>query len=373
MNVSSSRHRSRSPAPLRSGLSAALGLACFLVFNASGADAEGPVPLTTQHVDLRIRYRPDVQPVLDIVATDEDRHPPVDHRSTNVLLMVAESGRLELPGDLPPLGAAGDSLWVLPSSQKEGMLYLGLSAEGNPAGVFEGPLGMELVDVRGPGHFFLWQADLGGLTFWMNSRDGIDPSDRYDQLVGGHSHLDWGFSTSGVYRLTFRATGRRLGETTNVVGDPTEFTFHVLPLPVDDKGPFGLWQERHWPGVTDPVVVGPEADPDGDGIPNLWEYGAGLSPVVAGGRDAARIVLERAEAGGPPGWVLRVPRAKEATDLVYRVASGSAAQGPWKPLDLRPRLVEGNGATDLVEFDIPASETSSLMFLRVEASLEDQE
>ena len=373
MNAFSSRHRDRSPGWPRSGFLTALGLSWFLAFTASGADAEGPVALTTQHVDLRIRYRPDVQPVLDIVATDEDRRPPVDHRSTDVVLMVAESGRLELPGDLPPLGTAGAPLWVLPSSQKEGMLYLGLSAEGNPAGVFEGPLGLELVDVRGPGHFFLWQADLGGLTFWMNSRDGVDPGDRYDQLVGGHSHLDWGFSTTGVYRLTFRATGRRLGETTNVVGDPTEFTFHVLPLPVDDKGPFGVWQERHWPGVTDSVVVGPEADPDGDGIPNLWEYGVGQSPVAAGGRDAVRIVLERAVAGGPPGWVLRVLRAKEATDLVYRAVSGGAVDGPWKRLDLVPRVVTGNGATDFVEFDIPASETSSLMFLRVEASLEDQE
>jgi len=72
---------------------------------------------------------------------------------------------------------------------------------------------------------------------------------------------------------------------------------------------------------------------------------------------------------------LRVPRAKEATDVVYRPFSASSILGPWKPWDLPSTLREGAGSVDVVEFEfeIPAPGSSSLMFLRVEASLRVQE
>ncbi|MHB9005726.1 MAG: TIGR03769 domain-containing protein, partial [Limisphaerales bacterium] len=85
--------------------------------------------------------------------------------------------------------------------------------------------------VEGPGHFILYQADLGGLNLRMDSRDGIDDRDRTDLIVGSHEHLNWAFTTNGIYRLTFQAAGRRVGESTNIVGADTTLVFHVLPLP----------------------------------------------------------------------------------------------------------------------------------------------
>lgn len=340
----------------------------------SVAQTAEPVLLTTQHVDLRIRYRPEVVPVLDIVATDDDARPARDLASTNCILVVAETTRLELPADIPPLGVAGDSVWVLPSSQREGTLYLGLSAEGNPTGVFDGPLALRLVGVEGPGHFFLWQAELGALRFWMNSRDGFGDEDVFGQLVGGHSHLDWGFSTSGVYRLTFQAEARRRGESTNVVSDPIPFTFHVLPLPPESLTPYQSWQKQHWPEGSGNPLAAPDKDPDGDGLVNVWEYAFDRLPT-------------NAEPGVPPGlnwtrpgvgasaadWSLSMMRSKAATDLEYRLERATGPRGPWLR-DSTPAVTEpGVNGMETVRWRISGSPAGGAAgFYRLLAELKDQ-
>lgn len=345
-------------------------VACFTTDPARGAD---PVVLTSEHVDIRIRYRPEAVPALDIVATNEDARPPVDHASTNCVLQVAESSRLELPADLPPLGTAGDPIWVLPASQKEGILYLGMSGEGNPFGLFEAALEMRLLAVDGPGHFFLWQAELGGLQFWMNSRDGLGTDDVFRQAVGGHSHFDWGFSTSGVYRLTFQAVARRLGETTNLVSDPAVFTFHVHPLPAVTLSPFQQWQARQWPGEKNPAILSPTSDPDGDGLVNLWEYALGSSPITPGPSPFDGPSVSLTGTGAATRAAVRIPRAAEATDLEYRVWSAENVRGPWVLRDLVSKISPGSGQGVVVTFRDPeAVAPRTAFFYRVDAQLKNQ-
>ena len=333
-----------------------------------------PVMLTTQHVDLRIRYRQEAQPVLDIVATDEDARPARDHAATNCVLLVAEAGRLELPSDIPPLGSAGDSLWILPASQREGMLYLGMSAEGNPLGVFDGPMAMRLLSVEGPGHFFLWQAELGGLRFWMNSRDGFGDDDVFTQSVGGHSHFDWGFSTSGVYRIIFQAEARRLGESTNVVSDPIAFTFHVLPLPPELSSPFQAWQKQHWPEGPGSPLAAPDKDPDGDGLVNLWEYALARSPTTADPGAPPGLTWARTGGGASAAeWSLSMARSKAATDLEFRLERAPDPRGPWVR-DSIPAVIEPavNGV-ETVRWRISGSPAGGAAgFYRLLAELKDQ-
>lgn len=52
----------------------------------------------------------------------------------------------------------------------------------------------------------------------------------------------------------------------------------IIPAP----GPeiFGKWQMIHWPGNTDIQTIGPEADPDHDGVNNLLEWALHLDPVT---------------------------------------------------------------------------------------------
>jgi len=47
------------------------------------------------------------------------------------------------------------------------------------------------------------------------------------------------------------------------------------------ESPFDTWRKEHFPDALDnPDISGPDADPDGDGIPNLMEYAMGLDPNV---------------------------------------------------------------------------------------------
>ncbi|HMO64899.1 MAG TPA: choice-of-anchor M domain-containing protein [Verrucomicrobiota bacterium] len=318
--------------PSRRRWLAAWGIALG-AFPASAPVETNRVFLSTEHVDLRVDYSPARTNALTLFVRDEDRS--VDHPPEAAVLMVDGAAELSLPMDLPPLGQAGDPLWVLPASQDPNLLYLGLSAERNPAGVFDGPLMVRLVGLDGPGHFFLWQnTPAGDFVFRMNTRDGVDPGDAAELPVGSHTHFNWGFTTNGIYRLTFQAEGRRLGETTNLFSGPTVFTFHVRPLP---PSPFQQWQERHWPGETDVAVIGPAGDPDGDGHLNLWEYVQGMPPTNAFPTfgPQPQIVLTT----NPPVLAaVNFPTLGLPPDVAFCLWTADELPGPWTPRAVTPVL-----------------------------------
>ncbi len=227
-SVSAVAHARRLLAPWGvrvAGLLVAVNLASSL-FSAESANL---ATVVEEHCDLRILYHPAESSALSIVLHDEDHG--IAYRTNEVVLVVAESARTPLPPGTP-FGEEGDDFWLLAQGQASDLLYLGISAEGIPLGAFSGPMNLRLVGVAGPGDFFAWQAeDVGGLNIRMNSRDGIGEDDRTTPIVGSHEHMNWGFTTNGVYRITFQADGQRVGEATNVVSEPSTFTFHVLPLP----------------------------------------------------------------------------------------------------------------------------------------------
>jgi len=209
---------------------------CFLlVLGALGTGwgqsvQEAPVAeVVTEHCDFLIQYDPAASVPLSIVLRDEDRRR--NYRTNEVRLVAAETARLALPPGTP-FGGEGDPVWVLPQSQDPNLLYLGFSAERIPSGVFSRPFNFRLVSVEGPGHFFAWQAtEFGSLSVRMNTRDGIGEDDKTTPIIGSHEHFNWGFTSNGLYRVTFQVDGRRVGESTNLVSEPSTFDFHVLPLP----------------------------------------------------------------------------------------------------------------------------------------------
>lgn len=121
-------------------------------------------------------------------------------------------------------------------------------------------------------NFSLWQ-DQGGPIVWMATSDGIDARDLFYLEENAHDHLNFGFSSLGVYRIAFQPSAilESTGET--VEGTPQEVTFTI--------GTKATWLASHYAGddlVTD-SVSGDESDSDGDGIPLLLEYAFNLDPT----------------------------------------------------------------------------------------------
>jgi surface-anchored protein len=318
---------------------------------------ETKAELTRQHVDLRMVYQPEATNLLALVLRDGDSNRT--YQAEEAILIVAEEARLLLPPGTP-FGQGGDPLWILPQSQDPNLLYLGTDAGLVPQGVFTGPLNLQLMAVQGPGHFFLWQAEeFGGLNVRMNSADGITEDDRTAPLAASHEHFNWGFSTSGVYRLTFQLSGQRLGETTNVFSPETTFTFHVFPLP--DLTPFELWQQIHWPAGAPDDIQGPAADPDRDGIANAMEYFLGLDPLTAGRAgvpEFTTVLVDGAEYGA-----IRFRRAKAAMDVSYDVVASVSVDGPWQSIfDIHETIDHGDVELVVVRDTQPLNDRSSRFY-----------
>ena len=76
------------------------------------------------------------------------------------------------------------------------------------------------------------------------------------------------FSEPGSYLLRLTAT--------NVHGESSR-TLAVTVAP--NPGILSDWQTIHWPGLSDPAIIGKTADPDHDGLSNLLEWALVLDPT----------------------------------------------------------------------------------------------
>jgi hypothetical protein len=324
------------------------------------------VRLTTEHVDLAVVHQPD-DPTnrLALVISDDDLG--ATYLSNQVVLVVAEAARTELPADIPPLGSAGDPLWILPQSPDPQVLFLGLSAEDVPPGEFPEALTLRLRGVAGPGHVLAWQVAPGGLDVRFNSRDGLDDNDQILLFAGGHAHMNFGFTTNGVFELVFEVQGRRAGAATNDFSLPTPIRFEVEPLPPPAETPFTRWQRTQWPGVDDPAVIGPAADPDGDGMVNAVEYALGLDPHRADRDRLPRPRLVETPAGRRLRLEFEHPLATSDVTFHAEQADAPAVADSWQPLS-GPQVMETGGDRERLVFEVPADRARG--FLRWEVRLQ---
>ncbi len=318
------------------------------IFGAILTTSAQVVYLDHQHMDFRLQYNPAAEGTnrLDIILGYDTG---VDHfTATNqqVFIVGNTNAKLTIPANANYafLGSPGAPVWILPQSQNITLPYLGTSAEDIPLGVFNGPLNFELISVEGPGNFFAWANSGAGQppTVKFISTNGV-VSTQYNvmnPLTGSHEHYNWGFSTNGLYRITFRVTGQRIGESTNIIGKEVAWAFQILPL-----RPWENWVSTNWLPATATNIAGAGADPDGDGIVNLLEYAFGNDPNFALHTNAPAVTF--VNDSGTNYGALRYVHATNATDLTLDVRASSTLNGFIESLTNTVSIVT-NGNTETV-------------------------
>lgn len=110
-------------------------------------------------------------------------------------------------------------------------------------------------------------------------------------------------------------------------------------------GTFESWLAAGFPGAVDPNVVGPGADADKDGIPNLVEFAFGLNPA---NRDSAFAPLKASLASATPGIrVLEFIRPKGLTGVSYQLLVSDDLR-TWTVLSATPEITDLGGGQEKV-------------------------
>lgn len=272
--------------------------------------------LTVEHTDLVVLHQPDQTPPLRLAARAE-----TTLEATNVLLTVAESARLSVPdnANFAFLGAVGDPIWILPASQNRNLLYMGFASDAASPPLTAYATNV-LAHVSAPGRFFVWQTSSGVPNVFIDAGPGESgPTNRVPVANPGHAHYNFGFSTSGVYRVTFRAEAA-LATGGLIQGTNDTFVFHVAPL-----NAFEMWQTNHWSPTAPERVVEAGADPDGDGWVNLAEFAMALDPKVADRSQAPRALV--VTEGDQRYGAVRYRRSKTAVGSTLLVTARDGVDG----------------------------------------------
>lgn len=314
----------------------ARGLGLFVLMSLVSIEslAQNSLPATNflaldhEHTDgLSLIYNAGATNPLQLIAWQRDLS--YDLPTNQVIFVAKTQAMLTLPAGTP-FGNAGQPFWILPQSQNPALLYLGVNAERIPAGVFNGNLSIQLKRLDGPGYFMAWQAvGPGQYNIRINTRDGISTNDAFMPLTGSHEHFNWGFSTTGVYAVTFQVSGQRIGETTNIFNPESTYLFHIQPLPPPTN--YLTWARGYWPPGFNPPTTLTNGNADGDIFTNLLEYAFNLSPTNANTLTNAPL-FSFVMTNGQKYGALIFTRYKPALDLLYEAQVCSALPGNWLAL-----------------------------------------
>ncbi|MBL9138823.1 MAG: choice-of-anchor M domain-containing protein [Verrucomicrobiales bacterium] len=189
--------------------------------------------LSEGHADIGIAYEGGA---FDLHVHQEEPAPGAEYAPNEAILRVGASA--QLAGGVPNTASAtaffgppGSLLWALPKTEQPDLLFLGFGTEELSAEEWNGPIGLTLKGVTGPGNFFVWDTGVfGDLQPKMSSRDGVSSADRLDLIAGSHGHYFLGFSQPGLYQVSFEASGTHVSDGP-LVSETAHYTFEVVPEP----------------------------------------------------------------------------------------------------------------------------------------------
>jgi surface-anchored protein len=141
--------------------------------------------------------------------------------------------------------AAGEPLYIFPQANPGNVLWPSFSSDQTSPSAFAAYsesdprvtststrwVSYHLVQVRywgdGAGHLAIWNSTIATQIVWMSTVDGIDASDRFLLEVGGHVHMNWGFSDIGWYEVDARASAYTTYPTVHTTSPPARIYFGI--------------------------------------------------------------------------------------------------------------------------------------------------
>ena len=275
-------------------------------------------------------------------------------------------------------GALGDTYWVFPSSPTASnnayTLYLGLTAYGvADDGTFTDNRirwtvhAVENLTTPAANAFYGYSVSSGTVNMQLTT-DPAYPAAQMTLLANGHTHLNLLFKATGLYRVTLRVRGT-LAATGEEVSSlvPVYFGIEEWQIPSGTVS-YTAWRDTEFnpSQAADPLVSGPEADPDLDGFHNLEEFSFGGDPLVPDA-DLIRPRLQRVD----HSWILIVRQRTNASGLtITPQAAADLYGGEWRADLLTTDNPPRNVAEGIDEFSyLLNGSLTDRAFLRVRTQL----
>ena len=364
-----------------------------LVSSVAGARAHDPavgpgyVVRPAPHVDLNAIWNPGNQSFTGGFRTDDEPGlAPTQFGPEDALAYLPATGqrlRTITTAQYDFQGALNDTFWLYPSSASASntafTLYLGFSAYGVPRNnttpVFADNRirwtvhSVENLTTPAATAFYGYSVSAGTVNMQL-TLDPAYPNREMVMLANGHTHLNLLFKAPGMYRITFRvrgtlvATGQEVSSLVPVYFGVEEWQIPPAAISYDN------WRlaEFSTQQAADPMVSGPEANPDNDGFTNLEEFAFGGDPLVP---DASLLTPRLERAGN--SWILTVRQRTNASGLtITPVATASLQPGlaDWRADLLTPHGQPRNVAEGIDEFDyLLNGSLTDRAFLRVRTQL----
>ena len=165
-----------------------------------------------------------------------DHDADVEYESGEARLYVPALAKSAIP-DNPAFAFIGnpqDPVWILPQRENPKLPFLGVAGEEIDEGLFQDEMvDLSIVGISGPGDMFVYALDgFGNPAVHIDSKNGVDATDRLAVAVGSHFHINWAFSEPGLYEVTFQASGTLI-EGGSVQSEAATFVFEVVPIELD--------------------------------------------------------------------------------------------------------------------------------------------
>ena len=220
------------------------------------------------------------------------------------------------PGNFPVTVQASNG--VLPNATQS--FTIAVSADALPTAVLTRPVAGEVISGTNAEFFGDGTDDVGTVKAEFFVDDILkytDPNNGGHYHYGGaHTLFDSTQFTNGAHTLRMRVTDTK-GQTAQ----------QQVQVTISNGG--DAWRDQHF-DLSDPNSQF-TADPDMDGLTNLFEYYSDSPPNVA---DLSRLPVPLVvNVGGTDYLALRFVRANWATDVTDLVQASDSPNGPWADID----------------------------------------